>query len=364
MSDHEEKTQAYSTWGDKILRHPSLIQALHDGNIKPITVQLGLTEKCQSDCPFCSVAGRPLKNYIEFKQLKKALYDFCTLEAKAVELTGSGNPLLYKDLETGEDINDVIKLCSQLKFKIGVITNSHDLKVIKPELHSKIDWIRISLIMLDEGVKPEQYNFREFPLNKLGFSYIIYDETVNPLARTKKVYSGTTKESIENIAKLVELHPEIKFVRIAGNCLIKGNNQKIKEQYKGIIDTVDKHDKFFIKEIGLNDSPYNSGCFTGGIRPYLASHPDGGNNPTQIYICSSHVLQTRNYDINYSLGSIEYVLEIWERLSKNLKELGYPYEVKGNKGANWCSTCKFCYYHNNNQIYHTAANQMPEEDFI
>lgn len=359
---NEELTQKYSSWGDKLLQHADVLHSIQkEKSFRPITIQLALTEICNSDCPFCSVAGRPLKSFIPFEMIKKLLSDFKDLGAKSIELTGGGNPMLYKDQDN--NINDVIEEASRLGFDIGIITNSHDLSKIKKENHDKINWIRVSLIQLDEGISPEKYFFNGFPYEKLAFSYIIYETNGIPdeLSRTNKAYEGTTRKSIQNIAKLVELHPKIKFVRIAGNCLIKGNNQSIKEKYQNIIEELDKYEKFFIKDIGNNDGPFNDGCYIGAIRPYIAPSPHGKDY--QIYICTSHVLNKRLYDLDYSLGSINDIKSIWEKMNQNYRENGFPYEIKNNNGKNWCNVCKFCYYKFNNKLLHTVAQEMPDKNF-
>jgi len=365
MSDHEDLTQKYSTWGDKLLQHTDVLYSIqYENKFKPITIQLAPTEICDSDCPFCSVAGRPIKSFIPFDKIVKLLNEFKLLGAKSVEITGGGNPLLYRDKNLKKDINDVIDVAHELGFDIGIITNSHDLKRLREGIHEKLNWIRVSLIQLDEGRNPEDYNFRDVPYNKLGFSYIIYDGTGGvpaELSRTKKPYEGTTPDTIRRIAKLVELHPEIKFVRIAGNCLIKGNNAKVRDKFKGVVDEVDNLNKFFIKDIGYDDSPYDHGCYVGLLRPYVAPNPHGGDY--QIYICTSHVLNKRTYDLDYSLGSIDNVLSIWSNANKTYEEKGYPYEVKGNKGCGWTDSCKYCYYKFNNKLLHTVANDLPDKNF-
>lgn len=364
-SNFIEKTQQYSTWGDKLLQHTDVLHSIQvDKKFKPITVQLAPTEICNSDCPFCSVAGRPLKSFIPFEKIQKLLLDFKQLGAKSLEITGGGNPLLYRDKEAKKNINDVISFASDLGYHIGIITNSHNLKSLDPNVFDSISWIRVSLIQLDEGVSPEDYSFNGFPYSKLGFSYIIYsNETGAPdeLSRTGKVYTGTSVDTIKKIVKLVELHPEVKFVRIAGNCLIKGNNQVIKNQYTDVIKELDTHEKFFIKDIGNDDGPYNDGCYIGLIRPYVAPNPHGGDY--QVYLCTSHVLNKRNYDLSYSLGSIDNILSIWESANESYKTKGYPYEVKQNQGSNWCSSCKYCYYKFNNKLLHTVAQEMPDKNF-
>lgn len=368
MNEDKEKTQIYSTWGDKLLQHTDVLYEMQvNKKVKPITVQLAPVETCDSDCPFCSIAGRPLKSKLEFGKIKKILEDFKALGAKSLEITGGGNPMLYKDVADGVTytINDIISYAHDLGYDIGVITNTHNItKFLKEENYDKLSWLRISLIKLDEGITPEQYDFGSFPRNKLGFSYIIYEGTggvPDALSRTKKPYAGTTVDSIKNMAKLVSLNPEVKFVRIAGNCLIKGNNVVVRDVWKEIINEIDSNNKFFIKDIGEDDGPYNDGCYVGAVRPYIASSPHSGNY--QVYICTSHVLNKRNYDLNYSLGSVDNILDIWEKMSDNLSK-GLPlYEVKGNCGKNWTSSCKFCYYKFNNKLLHTVVNEMPDKNF-
>ncbi len=360
MSNHEEKTQVYASWGDKLLQHTDVLKSIQkDKKFIPITIQLAPCEVCDSTCGFCSVAERPLKSYMPFKKIMKCIEDFAMLGAKSLEVTGGGNPLLYRDKNTGENINDIIRVAAANNLEVGIITNSHKLGNISSNVFHLIKWIRISLIKLDEGKNPEDYDFNGFPTTKMGFSYIIYDETaINPLAKKQ---TKTTKESIEKIAQLVELHPDIKFVRIAGNCLIKGNNEAVRNQYKEIIESIDKHSKFFIKDIGEKDSPYNNGCYVGTTRPYIAPNPEGTSY--NVYTCTSHVLNTRTYDENYSLGPVEDIIKIWDRMSKTYAEKGYPYEVKGNCGKDWCSTCKYCYYFNNNKVLHTVAQEMEDRNF-
>ena len=95
---HESLTQQYSTWGDKLLQHTDVLYSIqNDKKFKPITIQLSPCETCSSGCPFCSVAERPLKSYMPFSDIKKTLEDFKQLGAKSIEITGGGEPLLYKD---------------------------------------------------------------------------------------------------------------------------------------------------------------------------------------------------------------------------------------------------------------------------
>jgi hypothetical protein len=340
-------TRDYSTWGSKILNHADVLHSIQeDRRYVPITVQLALTENCESHCPFCSVDDRPIKSFMPWPMVQTCLLDFAMLGAKSIELTGGGNPMLYRDGEF--NINHVIEEASELGLDVGIITNSHNLSRLRPDCFDLIKWIRISLIKLDEGKSPVDYDFNGFPLERMGFSYIIYD--------------GTTKDSIRKMTELVALHPGVRFVRLAGNCLIKGNNLAVRKDYGEIIEAIEHNEKFFFKDIQGDDSPFDEGCHTGGVRPYIAAHPEG-NGEYHVYICTSHVLQKRTYDLDYSLGKVEDVPVIWARMNASLKNNGFPYEVKGNRGSSWCQTCRFCYYKHNNQILHTVAHELPDKNF-
>lgn len=362
---YEEKTQKYSTWGDKYLQHTDVLHAIqYEDTFKPINIQLALCEICDSDCPFCSVAARPLKSYIPYYKLIKMLLEFKHLGAKAVEITGGGNPMLYRDKEAGKNINDVITYAHGIGYDVGIITNTEDFtRHLKPDVYDKINWIRVSLIKLDEGKEPEDYNFGDFPTEKIGLSYIIYDGTgdvPDELSRTRKVYSGTSAKSIEKIARLIELNPDIKFCRVAGNALKEGAQVEIQETFRPIIEALDKHSKFFIKDVWDMTYAFNDGCYVGLTRPYIAPHPNGGDY--QIYMCTSHVLEKRTYDLDFSLGSIDNVRQIYNECNMNYAMYGYPYQVRGNKGDNWKSTCGTCLYYNNNRLLHTVAQPMDKND--
>lgn len=362
---YEEKTQKYATWGDKYLQHTDVLYSIqYEDTFKPINVQLCLCEICDSDCPFCSVAGRPLKSYIPWEQLVKLIAEFAELGAKAVEITGGGNPLLYRDKKHGKDINDVIHLCAANDLDVGIITNSENLeRHLDPQYFDFINWIRVSLIKLDEGKEPTDYDFGSFPRDRLALSYIIYDGTgdaPDELSRTNKIYEGTTPETIEKIVELIKLNPEIKFCRLAGNALVKDAQVEVQKKWRETIQRLDAFDKFFIKEIWDNCTPYDEGCYVGLTRPYIAPHPDGGDY--QVYACTSHVLQNRTYDMDYSLGSIDDVKKIWDEANLRFAQTGVPYEIRGAGDGGWKDACPDCFYFNNNKLLHTVAQRWDIDD--
>jgi hypothetical protein len=339
-TDYRRQTQAFSTWGGKLLQHADVLRDIQiERRFRPITVQLAPTERCDSECLFCSVSGRPEDRKIAWDDIVRGLTDFRDLGAKAVELTGGGNPLLYKDGK--RNVNDVIDLAHDLGYEIGVITNSEKLaRHIRPENADKLAWIRVSLIKLDEGKAPEDFDFNGFPVSKLAFSYIVYNGDGKKL--------GTTPATIERIARLVELNPEIKFVRIAPDCLTD-DSLTIKEKWGDVVAALDKHGKFFIKEINEDYHPFDGGCWVGMLRPYWVH--DG------VYVCTSHVLKHRTYHPTWKLCGHDDIAATWGRMNERFAAGLPPYDIDV-KGECW-----HCYYSNNNEILSAVINPLPDRNF-
>lgn len=361
MNDrHDKLTQLYSTWGDKLLQHTDVLYDIqHNKTFRPITVQVSLTEACDSDCIYCSVLNRPRNSHISWTALCKLLQDFKTLGAKSVEFTGGGNPMLYRDTSSGEvkDVNDAIKCAYDLGYDIGLITNSNDLSKLSTASVDALTWVRVSLAKLDEGRLPCDYRLENVPHEKLGFSYIIN--------------ARTTEQTLATIADLVELHVDVKFVRFAGDCLIKGNNALVKKNFIDVVNKNDRYKKFFIKTIDNDDSPFEDGCYVGLVRPYVAPDPDG-NSTYYVYTCTSHVLNNRNYDPRYALCKIEDIIDAWRLMNQQHAAGDPPYKIEfkmttgehcSSETHGWCATCKYCYYKFNNKLLHTVSHEMPDKNF-
>lgn len=330
MRDYNQPTQAYSTWGDKLLQHCDRLQEIQvDRRFRPITLQLAPTEACDSDCSFCSVQSRP-RGKITFSEIMCGLKQFADLGCKAVELTGGGNPTIYRDGD--RTINHVIEACRMLGLQIGVITNSENLKRhLAKESFDSVSWIRVSLAKLDEGYSAEDYDLSGVPTGKLGLSYI--------------VHAGTTPQTFREIEKVLANYPETKFVRIAADCLTE-DSLIIRHKWGELVEKLDP--RVFIKEIDDNFHPFPGGCWVGMLRPYWVS--------TGIYICTSHVLKKRTYLPEYRLCGPGDITSAWENMNTRFTQGLAPYEID-------ISQCWHCYYFNNNQILNTVIKEMPDKNF-
>lgn len=329
MRDFTYQTQAYSTWGDKLLQHCDRLHEIQSQRrFRPITIQLAPTEVCESHCPFCSVENRPAGK-IPFSHIVKGVGQFVELGAKAVEITGGGNPCLYRD--ASKDINNIIQLCGDYGLEVGLITNTHRLgDRLTPESVNRCRWIRVSLAKLDEGKVASDYDL-SIAKAKLGLSYI--------------VHHGTDPRVFGEIKRLLDAYPETKFVRIAPDCLTD-DSLVFKEKWEALVSDLDP--RCFIKDIGGNYHAFAGGCWVGMIRPYWTS--------TGVYICTSHVLKERRYLPEYRLCGAEDIAESWERMNDRFENGLPPYEIDVTK-------CWHCYYNPSNSVLSAVINELPDRNF-
>lgn len=291
-----------------------------------------------------------------WETLVECLWAFADLGARALEITGGGNPLLYR--RDGKTINDIVEIGHWLGLAVGIITNARSLAVLTPETRERLSWVRVSLIGLDEP-NPAEYDFGPGLEGKLGVSYIVNtgDDT-NPLDKRGR-YGLTTPATIERIAALLEANPHIRFCRIAGNCLRKGNNARVRADW---LEAVDRHERMFVKDIGDADDPHPSFCGIGAFRPYVAADPNGDGY--RVYACTSHVLHARTYAETHSLCRVEDIRETWAKMGRDFEETGHPYRVAGQCGGyDQIPACRACYYAAPNRLLEAVAHRGPDWQF-
>ena len=326
-ASYEDMTQQFSTFGDKLLQHADVLSSIQNDKIfKPITVQIAPTDLCDLKCEYCSVANRNTKLFIPFEVAKKGIQDFASLGAKSIEITGGGNPLLYPQ------INELIAVAHECGLEIGVITNSFKpSKYLDQKSLDVIKWIRVSLSVLDFNEEKE-FDLSGIPAGKLGLSYIINRKT--------------TERMIQRISEIAKIN-NVKFVRLAPDCLGDYSLQ-IKQDWDAIIAKYNINGKMFIKEIGDNYHAFAAGCYVGLVRPYWTSEG--------VYICSSHVLETRKYESEWKMCDVVDVLKFYAEANDRYAGGKAPYDIDIKK-------CFHCYYFNNNKLLHTVATELPDKNF-
>ncbi|HPG30047.1 MAG TPA: radical SAM protein [bacterium] len=193
----------------KILNHPERIyEWLETGNTKPITYELDLTNKCNSECPYCFGFLNRKNNCgsLDKKFVVKILNQIKNFGGKAVTFTGGGEPLL------NSNIADSIAAAKELGLDVGIITNGILLKKEISEIILKnAVWIRISL----DAASPEIYK----KTHGLGsdFFYKVCENIKAITSLKKRIISSTTvgigfltfEDSIRDIVKFAKLGKEL-----------------------------------------------------------------------------------------------------------------------------------------------------------
>lgn len=328
-----KESQEHSTLGDKMLQHTEVLFSIQKKRTwKPITFQLCPTSICDFNCPFCSVGCRDKTISIPFKDIVKGLKDFRKLGAKALEITGGGNPLLYPK------INEVIKIAHKLGYDIGIICNSIvPAKFLTKESASYLTWYRCSISAHHNIPKfnYKMYDLSIIPKGVLSFSYVINRDTTEAILR--------------DIIKLVKTRPDAKFVRICPDYLDNKIIKSYRRKWEPLITSLDKQGKFFFKELIASCTAYPEFCGIGMIRPYICE--DG-----YVYMCSSFVLRKRKLEPQYRLCHLRDVKKFYKEANKRFAKGQLPYEAP-------ISECWHCQLGSNNQFLHNIIREFEDKNF-
>ena len=209
MLPSPELKDSFTSTGEKLFWHQEAMQKLRDGRGMPIVTHVMPTDLCNAKCAFCSVGERP-GDVIPFAWIEGYLAQLVPLGLKAVIISGGGNPILYRDKESGKDFNDLVDHIHGLGLEIGLITNGMPLreytplpipnflgrsrdnegsvrtrrswKTVRPETLDKLTWCRISMAGLDANHPEQEVFVPDFDQSKtsLGFSWIMSDSYEEP----------------------------------------------------------------------------------------------------------------------------------------------------------------------------------------
>jgi len=133
----------------KILYHPEVLTCLKNGkDIYPTRIQLMPCNVCNQNCLFCNYR---LENNLNAKQfdehsqlplniLERTLADFSDVGGKAIEITGGGEPLVYRH------VNDMFRIINKHSLDYALITNGTLLtEDLSKRIAPNMSWARISI---------------------------------------------------------------------------------------------------------------------------------------------------------------------------------------------------------------------------
>jgi len=309
-----------STYPAKLIADPGTIAMIKRGFIPPIHVQLSPTNRCTRACSFCNCRGRDKDAELSLAQIMQCLRDFFSLGARALTITGGGEPLCYPDLDA------VIEFAANLGYDVGLITNG-DLLSVKPSdaaLH-RLTWCRISASDETNQIAALEERVAAHFSVDWALSYVV----------TAKFDSSNLMEHIAWAERANMTH-----IRILEDHTNLGKTLGI-EQVEALVGVdnpriIYQHRKEFFR------GPAN--CRIGLLKPYVGSE---GN----IYPCCGiqFALGDKRYALpkELSLCAIEDIKEFWHK----------PTLFNG-------SQCVQCYYQMYNDVLRILTSNIAHGGFL
>ena len=305
----------------KLFKHiKSLEKYINGGNYPPIQVELDITNKCTSDCPWCfGYVDRKWNDFMLFSNkgddpierlnssiqgIKKLLDDFKTMGVKSVTWTGGGDPTCHKGL------TELLEYSHSLGLDNGLITNG----VIDVQSSMKFcKWIRFSVDAATSSTYKEMHG-------KDHFNIVV--NNIKDLARVKK---NCGHECTIGVAMLTGEKTSREIVRFARLWSDTSGIDYI--QYRPLLDAYGKD--WYCKSESIIKSIYSARRFDNRVVDSAAKYramKTGSNGHTKkchgmffetaiaadgkVYTCCHH----KGMD-KFVLGDLyrESIFEIWNR---------------------------------------------------
>ena len=293
--------------------------AIENGKIIPLHIQLIPTNDCNLNCKFCSCSDRDKKKKLELEEIFEIL-NICVREGtKAMTITGGGDPLMYNR------INGVISYANLLKIKVGLVTNGTLFKKLK--YHPNLTWCRIS--SSDDRI-PDYDSIRSAleknPKTDWAFSHVI------------------TKNPNYNIIKdLISFANDHKFthIRLVSDLCDLKNVPDMKEVKKKLENVVD--DSLVIYQGRKDSTKGTKNCYISLLKPVIG--PEG------IFPCCG---------TNYAIKGMKRK-PIDQMKMGDIKDLD---KILNNQECFNGSKCDVCYYSQYNLALKKLLNKPDHLEFV
>lgn len=299
----------------RLLSHMDRIREMKKHRkIRPITVHLAPTDKCNLNCPFCSVRNRAM-NELPIEEAIAIVNIYADLGAKSIEITGGGDPTLYYGLE------ELITHIQEKNLGIGLITNGLLINDVQSQVLDKLTWLRISLSGVDFDLEEKylQINTDKLP-DFTGCSYVY---TTN-----------TESRHIEAISRIAN-HLKAKYIRIVPNCYTP---EQIEWGRVNIPPAIKEYPQMFMQ---IKDYSVPNRCHWKYIKPFV-------NSDGYVYQCSTCSLFNGMFPDPWRIAH-------WKDIAKSYET---PLEPFDN------SRCTLCFYSRQNEILNDLLIEVKHPRFL
>lgn len=131
----------------KFIKHREHIDKMLRGEVvAPIHVSVWPTIRCQLNCEYCCCRKqKTITPDLDLNLYKEAINILARYGTKAIEFSGGGEPLLWKDF------SEAVEHTYSKGLKISLITNGIAIDKIPDGILNKITWLRISFQSIDHA---------------------------------------------------------------------------------------------------------------------------------------------------------------------------------------------------------------------
>ncbi len=299
----------------RLLNHFDRLQEIkNESLIRPITVHLAPTDRCNLDCSFCSVKKRTM-NEIPLNEMKEIVDMYSILGATSFEITGGGDPTCYYGLES------LIDYIDKKKKGIGLITNGLLLNEISTNALNKLTWLRISLSGIDSGLEKQYYDIDSSRLPSFtGCSYVYTN--------------NTTEKQMKDVSKVAK-HLEAKYIRVVPNCYTPDD---IEWGRKNIPPAISTFPEMFMQ---IKDYHVPATCYWKYIKPFV-------NSDGYVYQCSTCSLFEGKFPEAWRVAK-------WNDVESIYNEALSSFDTKN---------CTLCFYSRQNELLHDLIIDVIHPRFL
>jgi organic radical activating enzyme len=317
--------QNYTSNLSKLLKHLDKLELIQGGlPSSPVMIHLSPTNRCNLDCSYCCYGLRDIKEELPLNKIFSALEQFAILGTKGLELTGGGDPSMYKDLDK------VTSRGKALGYKVGLITNGIKLSRFK-DFYKDLSWMRVSLHGL---------NYDKFE-EKMG-NTVQDARGANPDIDVSSVYIWTSG-SENTLEKVVSFTNKYKIpTRLTPDLTLGKDSIDVMMNYVGEQLRKFGSEYIFLSDFNVKTTREHNNCYMHLIKPFVFT--DGW-----VYDCPSLALSPDNkLNVNnkFRVCKIEDILETYSKPS-------IPRILD----------CEFCKYAPQNEFIHELRRETKHNDF-
>lgn len=320
MHDQKFSFTSASTFPIKLFMDDELLACIKKGRLFPVHIQINPTNKCNQSCAFCSCARRDKDKEIPLEKAVSLVGEFKRLGARAVTITGGGEPTLYKGLDK------LIDFISGIGLKAGLVSNGLELDSINGRL-KKLTWCRISFSDQQKAgrriLERVLYLKEKYPRVDWGLSYVV----------TKHFDKGNLRRLINFAQK-----NRISHIRVVSDLLDLNKVPKIGSWLAGFDDPCGR----IIYQGRRDYAPGRNPCYLSLLKPNIG--PDG-----RVYPCCG---------VQYALSRTSLDFPLSMSMGRDIKDIYAKQRFfDGRK-------CKRCYYDQYNSIVAMLMGDLKHREFI